>query len=66
MPYPSTPCGRATPETAVFYPVGHPTPYAYIVLKRCYLCPKWVGLFGRGSGVLVSTTEGKMQPEMVS
>jgi hypothetical protein len=23
MPYPSTPCGRATPET------GHPTPYAY-------------------------------------
>jgi hypothetical protein len=36
MPYPSMPCGRATPETAlqpfqvaVFYPLGHPTPYAY-------------------------------------
>jgi hypothetical protein len=29
MPDPSTPCGRATPETAVFYPFGHPTPYAY-------------------------------------
>jgi hypothetical protein len=37
MPYPSTPCGRATPETAlqpfqggqpaaVFYSFGHPTP----------------------------------------
>jgi hypothetical protein len=34
MPYPSTPCGRATPETAsqfhsLFLPVGHPMPYAY-------------------------------------
>jgi hypothetical protein len=37
MPYPSTPCGRATLETkwqnerpaGVFYPFGHPTPYAY-------------------------------------
>jgi hypothetical protein len=37
MPYPCTPCGRAIPETAlqgerpvaVFYPFGHPTPYAY-------------------------------------
>jgi hypothetical protein len=32
MPYPSTPCGRATPETfvrpaAVFYPFEYPTPY---------------------------------------
>jgi hypothetical protein len=31
---PSIPCGRATPETvgrpeAVFFPFGHPTPYAY-------------------------------------
>jgi hypothetical protein len=23
MPYPSMPCGRATPETAVFYLFGH-------------------------------------------
>jgi hypothetical protein len=39
MPYPSMPCGRATPETAlqlvqgrsaaVFYPFGHPTPNAH-------------------------------------
>jgi hypothetical protein len=40
MPDPSMPCGRATPGTAlwplqggqpaaVFYPFGHPTPYAY-------------------------------------
>jgi hypothetical protein len=41
MPYPFTPCGRATPETAlqpygfrtglpaaIFYPFEHPTPYA--------------------------------------
>jgi hypothetical protein len=37
---PSTPCGRATPETAlqpfqgwpaaVYYPFGHPAPYAYV------------------------------------
>jgi hypothetical protein len=47
MPDPSTPCGRATPETAlwplqgwpvrgqtaaVFYPFGHPTSYTYIVI----------------------------------
>jgi hypothetical protein len=44
MPYPSTPCGRATPETPVlgvtclqgrwpatiFYPFGHPMLYAYV------------------------------------
>jgi hypothetical protein len=34
IPYPSTPCRRATPETAlwsvaVFYPLGHLMPYAY-------------------------------------
>jgi hypothetical protein len=39
MPYSSTPCGLASPETvlrlferrsaAIFYPFGHPTPYAY-------------------------------------
>jgi hypothetical protein len=43
MPNPFTPCGRATPinavsgvvclqseqPAAVFYPLGHPTPYAY-------------------------------------
>jgi hypothetical protein len=38
MPYPSTPCGQATPETrkpflrwpaAVYHFSGHPTPYAY-------------------------------------
>jgi hypothetical protein len=43
MAYPSTPCGRANPETVVymvarlqgrqpatvFYPLGHPTPYGY-------------------------------------
>jgi hypothetical protein len=39
MPYPSTACGWATPETAsLFYglrtphPFGHPTPYAYGVV----------------------------------
>jgi hypothetical protein len=31
MPYLSRPCGRAIPETAVFYPFGHPTPYVYVV-----------------------------------
>jgi hypothetical protein len=43
MPNPSTPCGWATPETAVmqgrwsvafFYPIGHPTSYAYAEVKR--------------------------------
>jgi hypothetical protein len=29
MPNPSTPCERATPETAIFYPFEHSTPYAY-------------------------------------
>jgi hypothetical protein len=27
MADPSTPCGRATPKKAVFYPLGYPTPY---------------------------------------
>jgi hypothetical protein len=27
MPNPSTRCGQATPETAVFYPLGYPMPY---------------------------------------
>jgi hypothetical protein len=27
MPNPSTPCRRATPKTAVFYPLGYPMPY---------------------------------------
>jgi hypothetical protein len=41
MPYPSTLCRQATPETtlqpfqgwpaAIFYPLGHPTPYAYAI-----------------------------------
>jgi hypothetical protein len=26
MPDPSRPCGRVTPETAIVYPFGHPTP----------------------------------------
>jgi hypothetical protein len=33
MPDPSTPCGRVSPEgkpAAVFYPFGHPMPYAYM------------------------------------
>jgi hypothetical protein len=35
MPYPSMPCRRATPETALrFYPLGHPMPLAYEA------CPK--------------------------
>jgi hypothetical protein len=34
MPYPSMPSGQATPETAVFYPLGHPTPYAYVYIFR--------------------------------
>jgi hypothetical protein len=40
MPNPSTPCGRATPETAVFYPFGHPTPYAYTDKFDYKFCPK--------------------------
>jgi hypothetical protein len=27
MPDPYTPCGRATPQTAVFFPLGYPFPY---------------------------------------
>jgi hypothetical protein len=27
LPNPSTSCGWAAPETAVFYPLGYPTPY---------------------------------------
>jgi hypothetical protein len=38
---PFTPCGRATPNMAlqpVFYPFGHPTPYAYFfVMHLCLL-----------------------------
>jgi hypothetical protein len=34
MPYPTTPCGRDTPETAVLYPFGHPTPSAYAPRDR--------------------------------
>jgi hypothetical protein len=29
MPYPFTPCGQAIPETAMLYPFGQPTLYAY-------------------------------------
>jgi hypothetical protein len=46
MLYPSTPCGRATPETALwpfqrrpaafFYPIGHPTLYAYPCFIRVF------------------------------
>jgi hypothetical protein len=54
MPYPSMPCGRATPETAlqprvahpqggrpaaVFYPLGHPTPMAGNVLPAHPVAP---------------------------
>jgi len=49
MPYPSIPCGQAIPETAlwlfqgwptrrasVFYPLGHPTPYAYVCKEKLH------------------------------
>jgi hypothetical protein len=36
MPYPSTPCRRATFEATLwlFHPFGHPTPYAYAFCNR--------------------------------
>jgi hypothetical protein len=45
VPYPSTPCGRATPETtlrsvAVFYPLGHScrTPKMRSASEICFAC----------------------------
>jgi hypothetical protein len=49
MPYPSMPCWRATPKmalqgrwsVAVFYPFGHPTPYAYVFVLLCRIAAEF-------------------------
>jgi hypothetical protein len=73
MPDPSTSCARATPETAqrggriaaVFYPFGHPTPYAH---ERQKLEPRDEGkskedsmaqIWRIGNGVVEGKTRGR-------